>query len=357
MRHRKEINDVLDTEFDLFASALNQMKSSGMWDTIAKVHAASGKQHFKSYGDPDTFLPWHRKFMVEVENRLQMAARETGVSNSDACMVTIPYWNWVLEEGTFVQSKTFASDRMGALDNLVENGDLDAVFCVKDGKFGKDVASSKFGARSNPFQGGFFMQEGCKQRWGKYACSEFLGAVNKDVQKSDCIMRKGKGRSELWGRRTPKLTYAQIYTKLIEDYKGIDNYVAMANFIEREIGMHFHGAVGGQRHSPETRRRTSREYGHMTSMYAPYDPIFFLHYGFLDFLWSQWQDAHMTKQTRDHRSGHYLNNMLFDAGTDMWPVTDVSMALDIKDDDPATLDHNERACVKYQERQTHHASR
>lgn len=93
----------------------------------------------------------------------------------------------------------------------------------------------------------------------------------------------------------------------------------------------------------------------MTSFYSPYDPIFFLHHGFIDFLWSQWQDVHVTGEWRtNHNVGDMLNNLLFDGGTDQFPVTDVNMAMDIKDDDPATQEREENVCVKYHERQTNH---
>jgi hypothetical protein len=52
-----------------------------------------------------------------------------------------------------------------------------------------------------------------------------------------------------------------------------------------------------------------------------------------------------------------LNNLLFDGGTDQFPVTDVNMAMDIKDDDPATQEREENVCVKYHERQTNHPCR
>jgi tyrosinase len=355
MRHRKEINDLSEVEFDLFAKAINQMKKSGMWVNIAKVHAASEKQHYKTHGDPKTFLPWHRKFFVEVENRLQMAAVETGSTLLEACTVTIPYWNWALEEN-FPQSVTFGSNRLGALSNTDEDGDLNAQFCVKDGRFGTETAGSEFGAGNNPFQAENFMQDGCSQRWGQNACSEFISNLN-GGDGSDCIFRKGN--DQIFGRRQT-LTYAQIVTALREhdSYKGIDNYVAMANFIEREIHNSLHGAVGGMRAKAGTRRRTERNYGHMTSFYSPYDPIFFLHHGFIDFLWSQWQDVHVTGEWRaNHNAGDMLNNLLFDGGTDQFPVTDVNMAMDIKDDDPATQEREENVCVKYHERQTNHPCR
>jgi len=357
MRHRKEINDVTDQEFDWFALAVNQMKRDGNWTEIAKVHAASEFQRYSTHGDPTTFLPWHRKFFIEVENRVQMAARTAGLSILDSCSVTIPYWNWALETN-FGQARIWDSDRLGAIDNLDVSDSLDAQFCVKDGKFGVDTDGSEFGKGTNPFPGEDFMQPGCAILHGNLACVQTIPAQN-EGKGSDCIFRKGGEMSWMY-RNIPTINYAQMVTALREHeaYQGIDNYVAMANFIEREIHNMVHGAIGGSERisTPNAWGFSSRRtyYGHMTQFYSPYDPVFFFHHGFIDYLWNQWQSAHVEGLWRNHRSADLLNNLLFDGNADTFPVTDVAMAMDIKDDDPLT-DHEENACVKYHDRQTQHA--
>jgi tyrosinase len=348
LRHRKEINDVTDQEFDWFALALNQLQRDGNWSIIAKVHAASDRQHHKTHGDPKTFLPWHRKYFIEVENRLQIAAYAAGLSRLDACSVTIPYWNWALEEN-FAEARVFDSDRLGAIDNGATSGDLDEMFCVKDGRFGTQTFGSEFGHGNNPFVQEDFMQEGCSILWGHNACMETIAALN-DGLGSDCIFRRGGPRTRLFPR-FPTLSYSQIVTALREHqrFQGVDNYENMATFIETELHNSVHGAIGGvEGQWPNV------QYGHMTSMYSPYDPMFFLIHGFIDFLWSQWQAIHVEGQYRNHRAGDLLNNLLFDGNSDTFPVTDVAMSMDIKDDDPST-EHTEHACVQYHDRRTQHA--
>jgi tyrosinase len=339
MRHRKEINDVTDQEFDRFAMALNQMKKDGNWTNIAKVHAASDKQHYKTHGDPKIFLPWHRKFFIEVENRLQIAAHATGLSVVDACSVTIPYWNWALDQSNFASARVWDSDRLGAIRSGVSASDIDEEFCVRDGKFGSQATGSEFGKAPTPFVGEDFKQEGCTQLHGNFACQHTIEAHSRG-RGSDCIFRRGSTSFR------PSLTYSQILTALRENqaYKGIDKYEDMATFIERELHNGVHGAIGGY---------NSWKWGHMAGMYSPYDPIFFFHHGFIDFLWVQWQEAHVESAWRNHRQEDMLNNLLFDGSTDTFSVSDVTAVMDIKDDDPST-DTEESACVHYHDRRTSH---
>jgi hypothetical protein len=354
MRHRREISDVTDVEFDKFAAALNHMKSTGVWEMVAKVHAASERQHFQTHGDPKTFLPWHRKFIVEVENRLQMAGKATGLSDVEACSMTIPYWNWLLDSSDFTNAIVWGNDRLGALNNDVQSGTIDEQMCVADGKFGSGAAAvaagSEFGkpGSTNPFQQETYRPPGCTTFWGPNACTSSLAAHNRGSG-SDCIFRKGGGL-----RST--LNYVQVVTALREHeaYAGIDKYEDMANYLERQIHNDLHGSVGGNRFID-----WSRMWGHMTSFYSPYDPVFFMHHGFMDFLWGQWQDAHVSAPWRDAdvdengQTVHQLNNLLWDGNADFFPISDVALAMDIKDDEPSTV-REENVCVKYHERRSNH---
>jgi len=312
LRHRKEINDLTDEEFGKFAEALNILKSDGTWANISMVHLMSDSQPHpggRSHGSP-IFLPWHRKLFIEVESRLQMAVND--------CSVSIPYWNWALEIPTFVESKIFHADRLGSLNNELPN-ELDNMndMCVKTGAFGSDSAGSEFGHKAN----------------------ELGNAIN-NGEGSDCIMRAG---------RTPSSqSYATILSTLEEPSLGINQFEQMSMYIERTLHNFFHGTIGGG-------RRTSDGYarGHMSGFVSPYDPMFFMHHGFMDFLWSKWQSVHVDETNRLHRSGDLMMDLLFDGQTDVFPVSDVSMNMDILDDDPET-DDTEKACVVYHER--HHGN-
>jgi tyrosinase len=313
LRHRKEINDLTDEEFVKFAEALNKLKAEGTWANISMVHLMSDSQNSpggRSHGSP-LFLPWHRKLFIEVESRLQIAAND--------CSVSIPYWNWALEIPNFLESKIFQADRLGSLNaDLQEVGQVEDMndMCVKDGAFGSDSAGSQFGHKDNE-----------------------LGSAINSGRGSDCIMRAGRAPSAQ--------SYATILSTLEEPSLGINEFEQMSNYVERDLHNFFHGAIGGWKQSPN-----GWAVGHMSGFVSPYDPMFFMHHGFVDFLWSKWQAVHVEETDRLHRSGDLMMDLLFDGQTDVFPVSDISMNMDILDDDPETEDTQEKACVVYHER--HH---
>jgi len=308
LRHRKEVNDLTDEEFAKFAAAVNALKADGTWANISLVHQMADSQAHPGgmpHGSP-IFLPWHRKYFIEVENRLQMAI--------DDCSVSIPYWNWALELPTFVESKVFTPSRLGSLNG----GSPD--MCVQDGAFGVQTAASSFGKGNNHFQG---------QSAGQWT----------SPSGSDCIMRAGSAPS---GQ-----SYTTILSTLEQPSLGINEFEQMSNYIERDLHNFFHGAVGGWAHA-----NGGWVMGHMSGFLSPYDPIFFMHHGFIDFLWSKWQRVHVNEANRLHRQDDLMYELLWDGHQNTFPVSDIAMNMDMIDDDFETADVTEKACVVYHER--HH---
>ncbi len=77
---RKNFSNLTDEERELFVQALYHVKSTGLVDEFAEMHA----RHF-SHGihRSSHFLPWHREFLIRFEQALQ--------AHNPA--VTIPYWD------------------------------------------------------------------------------------------------------------------------------------------------------------------------------------------------------------------------------------------------------------------------
>jgi tyrosinase len=77
---RKNYRKLTDVERDRFVQALYHVKSTGLVDQFADVHAT----HF-SHGihRSSHFLPWHREFLLRFEHALQEHHPD----------VTIPYWD------------------------------------------------------------------------------------------------------------------------------------------------------------------------------------------------------------------------------------------------------------------------
>lgn len=287
-----------ELEWSKFSEAVNRLKASGEWAQIAEIHVKSMDQVHESHCSP-IFLPWHRKFQMEVENRLQLAMND--------CSITIPYWNWALELPQFTQSDVWGSDRFGSLNPhtyWAYNADS---LCVKDGAFGSQTEMSAFGKNDNQ--------------------------LTSHSGKSDCVMRSGSAMTNF--------NYAQLKAHMKQEHMNMTVFDYMSWFLEYEIHNAFHIAVGGS---------VQEHLGHMSTMSSPYDPIFFLHHGFVDFLFQQWQDSHVEESDRwSHQPHGLMNRLLFDGQQDSFPVTDVIHSMDVMDDDPTTPTF-EKGCVVYNER-------
>lgn len=190
-------------------------------------------------------------------------------------------------------------------------------YCVTDGAFGSETAGSAFGAGKNK-----------------------LGIYSKDT--SDCIVRIG--------RRGATTNYEGIKLAIQNDYKDTKSFDQMRDWLERLLHNTVHVEIGGwKQYNGEWR------IGHMLSMASPYDPMFFLHHGFVDFIWSQWQDTHVDESERLHQDHHKMKHLAFGNRNKevIFSVSDVAMNMDINDDDTDTGDVVEKACVVYHERHVH----
>jgi tyrosinase len=77
---RKNYRNLTDAERDRFVQALYHVKSTGLVDRFANMHA----MHFNmGIHRSSHFLPWHREFLLRFERALQAHHPD----------VTIPYWN------------------------------------------------------------------------------------------------------------------------------------------------------------------------------------------------------------------------------------------------------------------------
>lgn len=99
---RKNSNTLDDAERHLFVEALYHVKSTGLIDEFAQMHAS----HF-SHGihRSSHFLPWHREFLVRFEQALQV--------HNDG--VTIPYWDSTAD--TSPSNPLWSNEFLGQFDS------------------------------------------------------------------------------------------------------------------------------------------------------------------------------------------------------------------------------------------------
>ncbi|RKP06673.1 hypothetical protein THASP1DRAFT_18173, partial [Thamnocephalis sphaerospora] len=80
---RREIRDLLPHEFAQFAEAIKTLMNGprpNVYDKYVEYHMKYQKE---AHGTP-IFLPWHRKYLKELENELQHVSPGT----------ILPYWDW-----------------------------------------------------------------------------------------------------------------------------------------------------------------------------------------------------------------------------------------------------------------------
>ncbi|MFF7307640.1 tyrosinase family protein [Streptomyces sp. NPDC008137] len=91
---RKDAATLTRAEQRRFVKALLEVKRRGEYDEFVRTHV----EYFSSDGEPGlraahmgpSFLPWHRRFLLELERALRR------VDSS----VTVPYWDWTRDRTT-----------------------------------------------------------------------------------------------------------------------------------------------------------------------------------------------------------------------------------------------------------------
>ena len=162
---------------------------------------------YEIHGGPNTFfLPWHRWYILQVENLLRQISPG----------ITIPYWDWSLEANTWTQSE---------------------VWDPTNGFGGNGIPVT-----TGPFKAG-----------GSYIPPD----PNKPI-----------------GRRFNGRPRNCAYIALIVQINDASQYSAWHRGIEVDLHDDMHCNIGAT----------------MCTSRSADDPIFFLHHGFIDKLWADWQN-------------------------------------------------------------------
>ncbi|RKP37505.1 hypothetical protein BJ085DRAFT_7071, partial [Dimargaris cristalligena] len=202
---RREIRQLSQGERTAFFNAFKELRRRGTFDFYPNVHLDNSPViHGNS-----VFLPWHRRFVRDLEVALQ----------SIDPSVTVPYWDWTIDSQNPAASPVFTAGYAGGNGSGEDN-------CVQSGPFANYEVS---------------------------------------VPEPHCLTRdfnQGNGISTWWPAESLRLMVsdADTYTELRE---GL------------EFGQHGNVHLGIR--------------GDMSTMYAPNDPIFFLHHAMCDKVWSVWQ--------------------------------------------------------------------
>ncbi|MFF4183381.1 tyrosinase family protein [Streptomyces sp. NPDC001691] len=125
MAMRKNQADLTATEKRRFVDALLQLKRDGRYDAFVTTHNAFIMSDTDS-GDrvghrSPSFLPWHRRFLIEFEQALQ----------SVDASVTLPYWDWTVDRTP--SASLWAADFLGGTGRSRDGQVMDGPFAQSAG--------------------------------------------------------------------------------------------------------------------------------------------------------------------------------------------------------------------------------
>ncbi|KUJ69896.1 tyrosinase, partial [Streptomyces albus subsp. albus] len=222
-----------------FVDAVLEVKRLGVYDEFVLAHRTRfsidmNTGVYVGHFGP-SFLPWHRKFLIDFENELRKV---------DAS-VSIPYWDWTQDNRP--TSSLWAEDFLGGNGRTGDRQVTTGAFAYGAGNWsvGRGVTDEHYLTRnfgrpgSNPVS---------------LPTGDDLARALKDpvydTEPWNSVCTQGfRNRVEGWGIR------------------GV-----------RSVGLHnrVHQWVGGP----------------MAGAASPEDPVFWLHHSFIDLIWDRWRTAH-----------------------------------------------------------------
>ncbi|WP_328312203.1 tyrosinase family protein [Streptomyces sp. NBC_00442] len=236
---RKNQRNLTSAERRAFVNAVLELKRRGEYDEFVRTHidfyVTDGDRGLRVAHMAPSFLPWHRRFLLEFERALQKVNPR----------VTVPYWDWTRDNSP--ASSVWADDFMGGNGR---RGDLQVM--------------------TGPFA---------------YAHGNWEVTVNVTEER---FLTRDMGRP----RDPIKLpTAADVSRALADPVYDVSPWNSTS-------GSGFRNKIEGWTTAPGNARfRTHNQVhrwisGLMLGGAAVNDPVFWLHHAYVDSLWSRWQAAH-----------------------------------------------------------------
>ncbi|MFJ7180053.1 tyrosinase family protein [Streptomyces massasporeus] len=240
---RKDVSTLNRAEKRRFVNAMLEVKRRGEYDEFVRTHieyyTSDGEDGLRTAHMAPSFLPWHRQFLLDLENALRRV---------DAS-VSVPYWDWTRDRTT--TSAPWTADLLGGTgrrsDRQVMTGPFayaEGNWTIKEGVTDEEFLTRDLGRPRDPFQ--------------LPTKSELERALKDPVYDASpwnsTTARGFRNKLEGWGSGRGSASWRNH------------------NRVHRWVG----GAmVGGA---------------------SVNDPVFWMHHAFVDLVWSRWQRRH-----REHR--------------------------------------------------------
>ncbi|WP_328976527.1 tyrosinase family protein [Streptomyces canus] len=240
---RKDVSTLTAAEKRRFVQAMLELKRRGEYDEFVRMHidfyVSDGEDGLRTAHMAPSFLPWHRRFLLELERALRR------VDSS----VTVPYWDWTRDRTT--STAPWTDDLLGGTGRLPDRRVTTGPFAYATGNWtlkeritDEDYLTRQLGRPADPIE----LPTRSDLEWA-------LQDPVYDTSPWDSTSTEGfRNKLEGWGRGQGAAAWRNH------------------NRVHRWVG------------------------GVMVSGASVNDPVFWMHHAFVDLCWSRWQRRH-----RDHR--------------------------------------------------------
>jgi len=236
---RKDVSTLTAAEKRRFVNAMLAVKKRGQYDEFVRMHieyyTSDGEDGLRTAHMAPSFLPWHRRFLLELEKALRK------VDSS----VTVPYWDWTRERST--TAAPWTKDLLGGDGRRSDRQVMTGPFAysaghwtIKEGITDGEFLTRDLGRSRDPIE--------------LPTRSELESALADpvyDVSPWDSTVTRGfRNRLEGWGTGRGTVAWRNH------------------NRVHRWVG------------------------GAMLGGASVNDPVFWLHHAFVDLQWTRWQQRH-----------------------------------------------------------------
>ncbi|MER6694206.1 tyrosinase family protein [Streptomyces minutiscleroticus] len=236
---RKNVNKLTRTERRRLVEAFLELKRRGEYDEFVRMHieyyVSDGEGGLRTAHMAPTFLPWHRRFLLDLERALRR------VDSS----VSVPYWDWT-------RDRTPSAALWG--DDLLGGNGRRSDHQVTTGPFA--YRHKKWVVKESVTDGAYLMRDfgRPKDPVALPTADDLAEALKDPVYDSapwNSTSEEGfRNKLEGWGRGSGGVVWRNH------------------NRVHRWVG------------------------GHMLGGASVNDPVFWLHHSFVDLQWSRWQKRH-----------------------------------------------------------------
>ncbi|GGR66090.1 tyrosinase [Streptomyces humidus] len=240
---RKDVSTLTVAERRRFVNALLTIKKRGEYDEFVRIHidhyVSDGEGGLRSAHMTPSFLPWHRRFLLDLETALRRVDPA----------VTVPYWDWTRDRAT--TAVPWTKDLLGGNGRRSDHQ-------VTTGPFA--YATGDWTIRENVTDGEFLTRD--------------LGRAGSPIALPTASDVETALRDPVYDVAPWDSTVARGFRNRLEGWGSGSGSAAWRNHNR------VHRWVGGA----------------MLSGASVNDPVFWLHHAFVDLLWTRWQSRH-----REHR--------------------------------------------------------